>query len=86
MRKPSHIEHLESCGRTYADLTAFRRQLESFRITVAWNTSRREWILGKVPAHGPTFISLRVGTESLAALMADAMDVARQFERRIAEA
>lgn len=83
MRKPTHICDLEECGKTLADLAAFRRQLESFRITVCWNTSIGIWILGKVArpgAIGPDFYSLKVSTPTLADMMNDARQVARDFE------
>ena len=80
MRPPAHILSLEQAGSSFAELTAFRRQLEGFRITVCWNPNLKVWILGKVPRTGPTFISLKVGLLALVDLMQDPRAVARQFE------
>lgn len=87
-RKPKHLKDLEDCGKTFADLSEFRKFLSPFRITVCWNTKLRVWILCKVNQPGlpgPTYVTLKLGHGAMAEAMEDPAQVARDFERMLSQ-
>jgi len=80
-RAPKHIRDLAELGVSLQQLTLFRYQLSGFRITLSWNERRRSWMFFKVTHTGPTTIQLYVGPGRLVELIADYLQVGREFER-----